>query len=304
MVVRQFTVQSAPFMKNMSEQSGFIHASHGLVDVVGLPAFNDNLIWLLQSVAPADDLVATPVAVVDPGDAMPVIDYCRRRSLVPTTILLTHHHADHTGGVAALLDWVAEINPALTVTVYGPSTEDIADVTCPLTGGETLALEGGMTLEVLSVPGHTRGHMAYALKTTSQINPVALFCGDLLFGLGCGRLFEGTAAQMYAALAKVSALPDDTRLYCAHEYTLMNLPFALRVEPDNPVLQSRATQIRALRQAGKATLPLLLAEEKATNPFLRANQLALREAVCAADSATALEVFTRLRAMRDTFKAD
>lgn len=312
MVVRQFTVQSAPFMKNMSEQFGLIHASHGKVDVVGLPAFNDNLIWLLQAVAPADPSVARRVAVVDPGDAIPVIDYCRRQGLIPTEILLTHHHADHTGGVSELLEWGQAQYPDQAMRVYGPAIESIAGVTHPLQGAERLSLASGVILTVMSVPGHTRGHLAYLLGSTGidgmptagRIDPPGLFSGDLLFGLGCGRLFEGTAAQMYAALLQVCALPDDTRIYCAHEYTLLNLPFALRVDPDNAVLQARAGEIRRLRQAGNSTLPLTLAVEKATNPFLRADQPVLSAAVCAEETATALEVFARLRAMRDTFKAD
>lgn len=289
-------------MKNTTEQPSYIHIRHGLLDVAGLPAFNDNVIWLLCAV-PAETTPNRCVTVVDPGDAAPVIAYCRQHRLLPTTILLTHHHADHTGGVAALRRWVSEIDPTASVTVYGPAVEEIPDVTDPLSGGEMLDVGHGVTFQVLSVPGHTRGHLAYVLNVTSQIAPTAVFCGDLLFGLGCGRLFEGTAAQMHAALMQICALPDEARIYCAHEYTWMNLPFALSVDPGNAALQARAKQIRALRLAGQSTLPLLLAAEKATNPFLRADQPALREAVCAEESATPLAVFTRLRAMRDTFKA-
>jgi hydroxyacylglutathione hydrolase len=295
-------------MKNTQEQSGLIQSHHGTLDVIGLPAFDDNLIWLLRPHL-VQDTTAVPVTVVDPGDASPVIDYCRRNGLIPSDILLTHHHADHTGGVSGLLEWLQERYPDHPVRVFGPLIESIPGVTHSLQGNELLTLGCGVAVSVLSVPGHTRGHLAYFMDSAPGVTPPALFSGDLLFGLGCGRLFEGTAAQMHAALLAVSALPDNTRIYCAHEYTLLNLPFALHVDPHNTLLKIRAAEIRALRQAGRPTLPLELAVEKATNPFLRADVAEVAAAVCPAlemksqGFTLALEVFTRLRAMRDTFKA-
>lgn len=269
--------------------------------VVAIPAFDDNVIWLIKPADLGDELSAS-VCVVDPGDAAPVIDYCKRHQLVPETILLTHHHADHTGGVAEILAWVREVCPACDVRVYGPTAENIPTVNHPLKGGETVVFRCGIAVQVLSVAGHTRGHLAYVVSAESGCRPPALFSGDLLFGLGCGRLFEGTADQMYAALAAVTRLDPATRVYCAHEYTALNLPFALKVDPDNAELIKRGERIRTLRLAGESTLPLLLAEELATNPFLRADQPALAASACLSEYDTPNEVFAALRKMRDHFK--
>jgi hydroxyacylglutathione hydrolase len=267
----------------------------GAFEVLGLPAFNDNYIWLIRSPQ------MQGVIVVDPGDAAPVIDACRREGMLPDQIWLTHHHADHTGGVADISAWVTQQGGALTV--IGPAPESIPGVTQAVEGGETWTIGSGLQVRVLSVPGHTRGHLAYLVEAPAAAEAPALFCGDVLFGMGCGRLFEGTAAQMAASLAQIRALPPHTRIYCAHEYTLMNLPFALAVDPANALLQERGAEIRRKRQAGEATVPLTLAVECATNPFLRCDQPALREAAMLPADATPVEVFTRLRQMRDTFKA-
>lgn len=276
---------------------GFHTTEHPGFSVTGLPAFNDNYIWVVTSMR---DTTHTAVAVVDPGDAAPVIAYCRQRGLVPQQIWLTHHHADHTGGVAELCHWITRQSPVSPVIVYGPAAEGIPGVTNELVGGERLTL-GGAAVDVLSVPGHTRGHLAYIVGAACA--EPALFSGDLLFGLGCGRLFEGTAAQMFDALNQVCGLPAQTRIYCAHEYTLLNLPFALAVDPENPQLVARANSIRRMRQAGEPTVPLTLAEECATNPFLRCGQAALRAAAVVAAGAPDVDVFARLRQMRDTFRA-
>lgn len=281
-------------------QNAFHTVDHHNFTVTGLPAFNDNYIWLIKSAKRAPGQ-AQDVAVVDPGDAAPVIDYCRQHGVVPAQIWLTHHHADHTGGVADLLAWIHELT-AHPVAVYGPAVEEIPCVTHPLHGGEQLRL-GDTPVDVLSIPGHTRGHLAYFLGDPEGNEPPALLSGDALFGLGCGRLFEGTAAQMFASLGQIAALPATTRVYCAHEYTLFNLPFALAVDPENVRLKSRAETIRRLRQHGEPTVPLTLAEECATNPFLRGDQGALRVSAMVADGASPVDVFTRLRQMRDTFKA-
>ena len=273
---------------------------HRAFKVTGLPAFNDNYIWIVS--ASAQNQPGQHVAVVDPGDAAPVIDYCRRQGVLPEQIWLTHHHADHTAGVAELREWVVRQSSGTPPAVSGPTVENIPGVTRPLRGGETLLL-GGVDVQVLPVPGHTRGHLAYFVPAADATSSAALFCGDALFGLGCGRLFEGTAAQMYESLSRIRALPPATRVYCAHEYTLLNLPFALAVDPDNAALRSRAETIRRLRQNSEPTVPLTLAEECATNPFLRSDQDALRASVMVADGVSPVEVFTRLRQMRDTFKA-
>lgn len=281
-----------------------IYMAHGALNVIGLPAFNDNLIWVLEPMSSAASLDATvlPIAVVDPGDAVPVLDYCRRAQRLPTSILLTHHHADHTGGVADIVDWVARYYPAHRVRIFGPALESIPGVTDPLSGNECIKPLPGLTLRVMDVAGHTRGHLAYVCMPTPDVNPGALFSGDLIFGLGCGRLFEGSAAQMFDALHRIAQLDDTTRVYCAHEYTLLNLPFALKVDPNNAILAGRAKSIRALRQQGLPTVPLVVGDERATNPFLRCDQPALSQAVCAETGASPAEIFAALRLMRDTFK--
>ncbi|MFM7122423.1 MAG: hydroxyacylglutathione hydrolase [Fluviibacter sp.] len=275
---------------------------HQALKVVAIPAFDDNVIWLIKPAHLGDELGAL-VCVVDPGDAAPVIDYCKRHQLVPESILLTHHHADHTGGVAEMLAWVKQVRPACDVRVYGPAAEEIPTVNHPLKGGETFSLGSGIVADVLPVAGHTRGHLAYLIPDKSGCHPPALFSGDLLFGLGCGRLFEGTADQMFAALGQVARLDPATRIYCAHEYTALNLPFALEVDPDNADLIKRGVRIRALKLAGELTLPLLLAEELATNPFLRADQPALAASACLAEEDAPNDVFAALRKMRDHFKS-
>jgi hydroxyacylglutathione hydrolase len=229
-----------------------------MFEILPIPAFKDNYIWLLVRDGRA--------AVVDPGDAVPVIARLAALHLQLETVLITHHHDDHQGGVEEL---VARWQPR----VFGPAAESITGCTDPLSGGETIDVLG-QDVDVLPVGGHTRGHLAYFV-------PGALFCGDTLFGAGCGRLFEGTPAQMHASLARLAALPDDTLVYCAHEYTEANLRFALAVEPDNAMLRERAKRVAALRAKGLSTVPSTLREEKATNPFLRCSEPAVIEAALA-----------------------
>ncbi len=216
-----------------------------------IPAFEDNYIWALRGMGPAGR-----VAVIDPGDATPVLRFLERTGDRLCAILITHHHADHTGGVRELL----ANHP---VPVHGPALEASDIVSHPLHDGERLTLQPlGIDLEVLHLPGHTLGHVAY-------YRPGMLFCGDVLFGAGCGRVFEGTLAQMYASLARIAALPAETRIYCAHEYTESCLRFAQTVEPDNPAIAARSQRVAKLRTAGEPSVPFTLAEELDTNPFLR-----------------------------------
>ncbi|MBI4987267.1 MAG: hydroxyacylglutathione hydrolase [Rhodocyclales bacterium] len=254
------------------------------MDIQALRAFEDNYIWLLRA--------GRRIVVVDPGDEAPVLGYLAKEDASLAAILLTHHHGDHTGGVAGLLARHA-------VPVYGPACEPIAGITIPLREGDTVALPGFQDhFRVIDVPGHTRGHIAYCSQDS-------LFCGDTLFGCGCGRLFEGTAAQMWASLCKLAALPADTRVYCAHEYTQSNVRFALAVEPGNAALQSRAARVAQLRGRLQPTVPFTLAEELETNPFLRGAQpevAASAERHCGARLSGAAEVFAVLREWKNNFR--
>lgn len=217
-------------------------------EVVALRAFADNYIWTIR-----DDRNA---AVVDPGDAQPVIDYLARENLTLVAILNTHHHADHVGGNAALLAQTA-------VPVFGPRDERIPEVSMRLADGQRFILPHfGIEMETLEIPGHTRSHIAF-------FGGGMLFCGDTLFAAGCGRLFEGTPRQMFDSLTRLSRLPDDTRVYCGHEYTMSNIMFARAAEADNRQLPKLEARMQALRDAGQPTLPTTIAQEKATNPFVR-----------------------------------
>lgn len=252
-----------------------------------VPAFRDNYLWLIHD--------GRNAAVVDPGDAAPILAALQEHGLALTAILLTHHHADHIGGVPALLE-------RFQVPVFGPRHDGIAAVTVALGEGDRVEVPRlDLALRVLDVPGHTRGHIAYVRDGAEPW----LFCGDTLFAGGCGRLFEGTAEQMAASLGKLAALPEATRVFCAHEYTLSNLRFACAVEPDNAALQARVVADAATRERGQPTVPSTIGMERATNPFLRYREpeiaAQLRAAGKLQGGESPVAVFAALREWKNTF---
>ncbi|WP_280190598.1 hydroxyacylglutathione hydrolase [Delftia sp. PS-11] len=236
------------------------------MNLLPIPAFSDNYIWMLHD--------ARHALVVDPGDAEPVLAALRLHQLQLQGILVTHHHADHVGGVAALRE-------ATGAHAWGPASEKLPQGIERVQGGDTVAAPGG-PWQVIDVPGHTAGHIAY-FSTSAQPQPV-LFCGDTLFSGGCGRLFEGTPQQMQASLDRLAALPDDTQVCCAHEYTLSNLRFARAVEPDNTDLSRYTQHCQSLRDNGQPTLPSRLETERRINPFLRTRNAAVAAAAARFDA--------------------
>jgi hydroxyacylglutathione hydrolase len=254
-----------------------------MIEIVPLPAFQDNYIWTLRD--------GPHAAVIDPGEAGPVRAYLAREGLTLVAILATHHHPDHVGGIAELV-------AARKVPVFGPKGEPIPALTHPVGQGDEAAIpELAANFAVLDIPGHTRAHVAY-------YGLGSLFCGDTLFACGCGRVFEGTAAQMLASLSKLAALPDETKVYCGHEYTLANIRFARAVDPGNALLAAREERAQRLRDAGKPTLPSTLGEERATNPFLRCAEPAVVESAnkyLGARVADPVRVFAAIREWKNKF---
>ena len=262
--------------------------SRNTLAVLTVPAFQDNYLWLIHD--------GVNAAVVDPGDAAPILQALAAHKLTLTAILLTHHHPDHIGGVPELLAHAK-------VPVFGPRKETIAAITVPLGEGEQVAVPGlDLAFDVLDVPGHTSGHIAYVRGTPGTH---WLFCGDTLFAGGCGRLFEGTPAQMADSLGKLAALPGDTLVFCAHEYTLANLRFALAAEPDNVQLQERIAVETDKRARDVPTVPTTIARELASNPFLRYREPAIVAGLVAAGKlapqAAPVAAFAALREWKNNF---
>jgi len=255
--------------------------------ITRVEAFDDNYIWLIHGNKRGSE---KNVIIVDPGDEDPVIDTLNNNGLTPSAIFITHHHGDHTGGIL-------ELTKKYQIPVYGPANERIPELTHALSENDKVELlELGLSFDVYDVPGHTIGHIAY-------LGHSSLFIGDTLFAGGCGRLFEGTPAQMQDSLAKLLNFADDTEVFCAHEYTMANLTFAIRVEPKNQILIDRIAATKTLRSENQATVPSLLKLEKQTNPFLRFYEQTVIDAAegfAARKMSDPVDVFKTVRYWKDT----
>lgn len=249
-----------------------------------VPLLTDNYGYLLHDPASGE------TGIVDPSEAAPVLAAAAARGWQLTHIINTHHHHDHTGGNLALKEatGAAIVGPA-------PDRERIPGIDIALDESETFRL-GGAAAEILFIPGHTKGHIAFHFRGEK-----ALFCGDTLFSLGCGRMFEGTAPMMWASLDKLRRLPPETRIYCGHEYTAANARFAVSIDPENAALRKREAAVAAIRGRGEPTIPSLMGEERAANPFLRADDPVLAAAVGKPDAPPA-EVFGEIRRRKDSFR--
>lgn len=256
-----------------------------MITVIPIPALSDNYIWMIIN---QENKMAI---VVDPGEAAPVLNTLRQKQLTLCGILLTHHHKDHTGGVTELL-----VNRR--VDVYGPLYDTILSANHRIAEGDIIDIpQMNCKFKVIDIPGHTKGHIAY-------YHDRSLFCGDTLFTAGCGKIFEGTAEQMFNSLKKLTTLPDDTFIYCGHEYTAANLRFAQTVEPDNKDIAQRIIDTVHLRNKEQPTVPATLSLEKKTNPFLRSHIDAVKAAVKKHVGQTLesdIEVFKYTRLWKDTF---
>jgi hydroxyacylglutathione hydrolase len=249
------------------------------IKIIPIPAFEDNYIWLLHN--------SRHAVVVDPGDAAPVMDYLAKHDLTLSAILITHHHSDHIDGVPSLLAYRA-------VPVYAPSYENYAFAHIPLAESDEITLpEIAQTFRVMWLPGHTLDHIAYA-------NDDYLFCGDVLFGAGCGRLFEGTPSQLFKSLNRLKALKGNTKVFCTHEYTAKNIAFAQTLEPENADLMARKQRVQTLRNKHLPSLPSTIALELQTNPFLRCEQASIIKN-SHAENSDELSVFTAIRSLRNHY---
>lgn len=259
-----------------------------MIQIDALPAFTDNYLWLLQ------DSARQLCAVVDPGDAAPVLQWLNAHpGWKLTDILVTHHHPDHIGGVA-------ELKASTGARVLGPALENIPQRDIALEDNQQVEVLG-LNWKIMHVPGHTLGHIAY--YHADSLSPL-LLCGDTLFAAGCGRLFEGTPQQMYHSLSRLAALPDATLVYCTHEYTLSNLRFACAVEPENEAVVERFAEVTRLRENDQISLPSTIALEKATNPFLRSESPAVAKIAAERSASNSLSpeaVFTAIRSWKDQF---
>lgn len=261
------------------------------LQIIPIPAFNDNYIWLIHN--------GSLAIVVDPGDTTPVLKALSQLDLKLSTILITHHHHDHIDGVSSLLAAFPETD------VYAPKLEKYAFKHIPIDESDLIELlDFNLKLSVIEVPGHTLGHVAYYVEQAYEIgenhDSHLLFCGDTLFGAGCGRLFEGTAAQMLSSLNKLAALPTSTKVYCTHEYTLHNINFALTLEPNNQALIQRLADTVNLRNSHQASLPSSIALELASNPFLRCNSPEIKSTI-QLENSSCLETFTAIRELRNRY---
>lgn len=261
-----------------------------MLTITPIPALDSNYFWIIQP-----DEASKKVYVVDPGDAAPVIDHLQQQQLQLAGILITHRHRDHTGGINSLLEhW--------SVPVYGPDSELIPQITHTLKDKDQLQLVG-IHFNIIAVPGHTWEHIAYFSDAPNLAAPI-LFCGDALFAGGCGRRFDGTAEIMWDSLVRLASLPDETLIYCAHEYTQANLAFAVAVEPDNLELRERFEEVKQTRQQGKITLPSSIVLEKRTNPFLRCQQAGIKifaEQMTEDALDAPAKVFGALRSIKDSW---
>ncbi|MGZ8258505.1 MAG: hydroxyacylglutathione hydrolase [Methylotenera sp.] len=267
------------------------------LQIIPIPAFKDNYIWLIHN--------GSQAIIVDPGDAEPVVETLKRLELSLQTILVTHHHHDHIGGVAMLIEAYPDAK------VYAPKLEQYDFNHIPIGEPDVIELTGfNLKLAVINLPGHTLGHVGYYIEHHAKnyayenhgdsYGKNLLFCGDTLFGAGCGRLFEGTPAQMMASLQKLAALPLDTQVYCTHEYTLHNINFALSLEPNNQALIERHLETLRLRNLQQPSLPSSIGLELATNPFLRCHSQEIQSSIQLTNAAY-LQIFSTIRELRNHY---
>ncbi|WNC66950.1 hydroxyacylglutathione hydrolase [Thalassotalea nanhaiensis] len=261
-----------------------------MTQVTAINAFSDNYIWCITNHA------STNCSLVDPGDASVCIEFIKENNLTLRSILITHHHHDHVGGLPTLIDFAKQ--QGWPLTIYGPASENIKYLDVQLVEGDRVSLfDNNLNFSIIDLPGHTSGHIAYYGEDM-------LFCGDTLFSGGCGRLFEGTAKQMHNSLTKLVNLPDTTKAYCAHEYTLANLNFARTIEPNNGQLESYFNKVVTLREQEIATIPTTIGLEKQINPFLRSEQ---QEVINTAQQKSEqklqsnVDVFAMIRTLKDNF---